>query len=316
MSATLGLSESEWHAIRAKHVGGSEIAALFGVEQPYQLSHFALWQVKAGKIFAPEVSGKRILWGNRLETVIAECAADQEEWTISKGRYHTDERTEGLGASIDFEIAAPGPRDGDVAGPGVLEVKNVDWMVHRSKWTGGEPPLHILLQLQHQLAATGYQWGAVAALVGGNELVVYRYTARPRLIADIRRKVAAFWQSIKDGKEPDLDGTQSTAEALRALYPELVDEAVDLSEDNEFPTLVARLVETSQRRREIAEEEQELKNRIAAKLGDCRRGWAGPYSASMSVTAAKPDRVAQPGEIIKGRAETRRLIVKVKDETE
>ena len=39
-------SEAEWRELRARHVGGSEVAALYGCS-PY-LSHWALWQIKAG----------------------------------------------------------------------------------------------------------------------------------------------------------------------------------------------------------------------------------------------------------------------------
>ena len=114
----------------------------------------------------------------------ATAAGEREGWTVLPGQYAS---LDGLGATLDRIIAAPGPNDEGVAGPGVLELKNVDWIAHRAQW-GTEPPAHILVQLQAQLAATGFGWGAVAALVGGNDLHIYRYTARPRLQADIGRK--------------------------------------------------------------------------------------------------------------------------------
>jgi len=45
-------------------------------------------------------------------------------------------------------------------------------------------------------------------------------------------------------------------------------------------------------------------------LAGHKRGWGGGWSVTTAITAAKADRAAEPGEIIKGRAETRRYTVK------
>ncbi len=56
MSGSPFANPAEWHAQRARNVGASEIAALFGVQPDYALSHYALWHVKAGKA-PPPVGG-------------------------------------------------------------------------------------------------------------------------------------------------------------------------------------------------------------------------------------------------------------------
>lgn len=304
MSATI--PADEWHAIRARHVGGSEVAALFGVQPDYAMSHYALWHVKAGLAPPPVVDNPRVKWGLRLERAIADAAAEENGWTIEPGGYRTDETTPGLGCTLDFVIAA----DPAEEGPGVLEIKNADWLVHRRSWSDGEPPLHILLQLQHQLAATGYGWGVVGCLVGGNDLRLYRYKARPKLIGEIRAKVAAFWASIDAGKPPPVDGSDSATAVLRALYPEPVDEIADLTADNELPGLCADLLNASERRRAAEKDEQAAKNAIAAKLGNHLAAECEGFRIRVAVTPEKPDRVAEPGEIIKGRAASRRLSIK------
>ena len=310
MSATVGLSETEWHAVRAKHVGSSEVAALFGVQPDYAQSLFALWQVKAGNIPPPVVDNDRVRFGTKLEPLIAELAAEENGWTIAKGRYHEDVLCPGLGASLDYEIEAPGPNDEGCEGPGVLECKNVDWMVHRRSWADGEPPIHITLQLQTQLACSRREWGVVVALVGGNQLLTYRFQARPKVIADIRRRTAAFWLSISEGKEPPVDGKDSTSDALRALFPEVTSQSLDLRSHNEFPVVCAELLSKAEERKRISEEEEELKNRLRAILGDAKSAYCDQFSVSVAVTPAKPDRAAKEGEIIKGRAESRRLTTK------
>lgn len=303
----------EWHATRAKHVGGSEIAALFDLptsDRPaYMLTRYALWHVKAGNAPPPHVSGPRPVWGLRIEAAIADAAAEQEIWQIRKGGYVSDPTTPGLGCTLDFIIE----QDPDEQGPGVLETKNVDWMVHRRSWVDGEPPLHILLQLQHQLAATGYSWGCVAGLIGGNDMRLYRYKARPKLIANIRRRVREFWASIAEGREPPVDGSDSASAVLRSLYPEVVDDAIDLSGSNEWPEAVAEFMAAGEARKEAAVAYDNAKNRVVALLGGHKRGYGSGYSVNTAVSHAIADRPARPGEIIKGRAETRRYTAKFQE---
>lgn len=294
-----------WHEIRARHVGASEVAALFSAQPDYAMGVYALWQVKAGRVPPPEVTAERVAWGLRLEDAIATAAAESEGWSISPGVYAS---RDGLGATLDRIIEAPGPNDAGMSGRGALELKNVDG-IQFLRW-GEEPPLHILLQLQAQLAATGFSWGAVAALVGGNSLRVWRYTARPKLQAEILARVGAFWRSIREDRPPQPDGSDATYRALVMLNPATAEEPADLSEDNEAPELAATFLRLSAEIKERERARDEARNRLLAKLGPHRSALITGFRLSQAVTEAKPDRPAEPGEIIKGRAESRRLIVK------
>lgn len=300
-----------WHALRQRHIGASEIAALFQAQPAYAMGLRALWEVKAGRVARPQVNHERARWGLRLEDAIAAAAADEAGWAVLPGQYAS---RDGLGATLDRIIAAPAEDDiaAGFAGPGVLELKNVDWLVMRRSWLG-EPPLHILLQLQAQLAATGYGWGAVAALIGGNELRVWRYTARPKLVEEMMRRVAAFWSSVADGKPPRPDGSDATFRALVDLAGDVEDIGADLSRDNETPMLAARYREIEAALKPLEAEKAEIRNRLFEKLGSAKWGQAQGWRIAQAVTAAKPDREAKPGEIIRGRAESRRLIISEKE---
>lgn len=288
----------EWHATRLRHVGGSEISALWGMQPAYALSHFALWQVKSGRVPAPEVNNPRTRWGLRLEEAIAEAVAEEKGWTVTKGGYVSDPTTPGLGCTLDYIASDAEGFDG----PGALELKNSDWLQHKRSWVDGEPPLHILLQLQLQIACTGYKWGAVACLIGGNQLEVYPYVARPKLIAEIRRRVTAFWQSIEKGQEPDVDGSDSAAYAIRALHPEMTDELVDMSADAEIADICAGCLEAAEERLAAAKREAEFKNRLAAKIGPHARVKAPGYWINTSVIA--------PSTYTVSRKESRRTSIK------
>lgn len=298
---------AEWHALRAKHVGASEVATLFGQQPDYAPGLFALWHAKAGIVPPAPVDNPRVRWGLLLEEAITEAASADEGWAVQPGQYAS---LDGLGATLDRIIAEPGrqEREAGFTGPGVLELKNADWLVHKRSW-GEEPPTHILLQLQAQLLATGYGWGAVAVLVGGNDLRIYRYAARPKLQAAIAARVAAFWQTIRDGKRPDPDGSDSAFRTLRELAPEVADAPADLSANNEAPELAADFLRLGEQRREIEAREAEVKARLFDLLGPHRFAIVTGFRIAQAVTAEREPRPARPGEIIPGRKESRRLIV-------
>jgi predicted phage-related endonuclease len=216
-----------WLARRRKNIGGSEIAALFGVQADYQMSHWTLWQVKAGRIPEPEVTGERPKWGLLMEDAIGAAVSVEKGWKHDRAGFVEHPTVTGLSCTLDFVAYRE-------EGPGCLECKNADWLAHKRGWIG-EPPVHIALQLQHQLACTGYAWGAVACLVGGNHLEVYEYGRRPKIIGEIEKRVAAFWQSIEAGVEPPTDASASTATAIKALFPDSEPaKEIELGGDNEF----------------------------------------------------------------------------------
>ncbi|HEV7455604.1 MAG TPA: YqaJ viral recombinase family protein [Roseococcus sp.] len=303
-----------WHAIRLRYIGASEVAALFDAQPDYSPGRFALWHVKAGITEPEPVDNPRVKWGLRLEEVIAQAAAEEEGWRVLPGQYAA--HVCGLGATLDRIIAEPGPqeREAGLTGPGVLELKAADWLTHKKGW-GEEPPMHILLQLQAQLHATGYGWGAVAVLVGGNDLRIYRYRARPKLQAEMERRVRDFWASVRAGQRPNADGSESAFRTLRALTPlPLDDEPAELMEDDEAAALAADVARFGAERRAAEKQEAEAKARLLEKLGSHRWAKVNGWKVSQAVTPAKPDRPAEPGEIIKGRAESRRLIVSERTE--
>lgn len=310
MSATAIIHDSpEWHDLRSRHVGGSEVAALFDLapeDTPtYLRSKFALWHVKAGNAPSPFVGNPRVKWGIQLEAVIAEAAATENGWSVQKGGYVTDVHCPGLGCTLDYVIEY----DPKEAGPGALEIKNVDWLIHKKSWET-EPPPHILLQHQHQLAATGYSWGVVCCLVGGNDLRVYRYAARPKLIAEIRRRVTDFWRSIGEGHEPPIDGSSSAAAILTSLHPQVDEDVIDMRESNEWAEAAHGLYMAAEARRRADDDYDLAKNRIAQLLAGHKRGWGNGWSVDTKIIPENPGRPAKPGEIIGKRKESRSYTAK------
>lgn len=228
MSAIAIQNEQHWHELRKQNIGASEVAALFNAS-PYTTKKI-LWHEKAGEIERGDFGNERMTWGNRLEQAIAEGIAEDQEWQIRKvRRYLTHPTVKGMGASLDYEIY------NHPDGVACFEVKNVDWLQYRDKWEETEAPIHIELQLQHQMAVRGTSWGAIGVLIGGNESAVIIRKRNDQSIAIIEKAVSDFWASIEAGEAPKVENPKDI-NALKLLYPENFSEIVP-AESAEFDML-------------------------------------------------------------------------------
>ena len=219
-------------------------------------------------------------------------------------------------AADAFRTLAAGMREPQhlrPAYPGLEPRASVADVGYRMFGWGDEPPPHILLQLQHQLAVTGHAWGAVAALVGGNELRVWEYEARPKVIREIERRVSAFWKSIRENHPPPVDGSPSTAETLAAMYPAASAPMLDLRTDNLLPEACANLLRAKEDKAAAEREIARCDAIIREKAGSAEAVMVNGFTVKLPAVAGQPDRIITAdmvGQTIKGRAGHRRLSVK------
>lgn len=258
-------SDSQWHGLRSHHVGASEVAALFDVHP--QITRWELWQRKAGSIDEPALdNNQRVFWGQTLEPAVAQGAAKLRGWNIRNIRtYWKADDVPGMGASLDYEIV------NDDRGAGVLEIKTVDWIQYR-QWDDGEPPLAYMLQLQHQLAVTGRAWGAVAVLVGGNDLKVFEYERHDATIRKLRTEITAFWRSIAEGIEPQPDFARDAAR-IAELRGDPAPQTVDLSGHNRIMQLIEAERLASEMKNDWERAQKAAKAEILHALGDATHAY-------------------------------------------
>lgn len=253
---------SEWLKARKRYLGASEVAALWGAQAAYAPSLYTLFHIKRGDLEDPNVDGERPAWGRRLEDAIAEGAAETYGWTLRPGTWVPDDES-GIAATIDRYIV----QESRIAE--ILETKNTDWLVHRKTWTDDEPPIFIQLQLQAQLAVTRLPIGHIVPLIGGNHLEKYTYPRNDRIIDEMRERAREFWRDVKVGKEPPADGSQSTADTLKALWPEAVlGKQYDATEDMAFWDEIAKLKDATERRKAAEKEERAAKAFLAQRMAD------------------------------------------------
>lgn len=218
---------------RSGRIGPSDVAVLFGLN-PYK-SLYKLWHEKAGNIEPEDLSNNEdVEDGIYYEEPTARLFAKRNKLKLSSGGFHSSAEIDGFGGTTDFVIASE-TRDEK----GILEVKNTGWRYYNT-WKDIGPPMHYQLQLQAYMGLTGFKWGMLAISVDRKLLPPFEYEFKPQAYEAIKRAVSDFWQSIKDGKEPDPTDADKMQPFIRKL---LTDEVVDLSGNNELASLVQKYKE-------------------------------------------------------------------------
>jgi predicted phage-related endonuclease len=291
------LGDPDWE-FRSKHVGASECAALFDCS-PY-VTRFELWHRRKGTIASPDLTdNERAEWGLRLEPAIIGAAADRYGYQLEETPRRLS-NGKGLGGHPD-QLAT------DERGPGIIEIKTADWLVFKH-W-GDEPPEHYLLQAMAYAGLSGRGWCDIIVLVGGNRLERFCYDFRPKIYAEIERRVETFWQSVAANDPPPADYTRDL-DTITELYREGTEEVVDLTTDNLAHEAAAAFLFAKEARLEAEKREDVAKAELMDKLGAASSAILNGFAVRCTTVAAIPDRPAEPGEIIKGRRAYRRLTVK------
>lgn len=263
-------SPEQWHQTRRLHVGGSDVAALFG-KSPY-LTRFELWHQKQGNVADQTEDTEYSFWGKRLEGAIAEGIAERHGWKIEKPKgYYVHHKVKGMGCTPDCFILPPVE---GYEGMGVFQIKNVSWLEFRDSWINDTPPLKYLLQLQHEIACTNLKWGAIGALIGGNEGQAFPYPRHDGAIRRIEAEVKGFWDSIEQKNEP-----AAVAEdygLIRRMYKPNGAE-IDLSTDKSLPALCADANKYREIRLDAQRQEELCKAQIIQKLKGAVRGWCQDF---------------------------------------
>lgn len=283
-------SQEQWLGERVKDVTSTEVSALYGLS-PYLTEYELFHQKREGQVvkLAPN---ERMKWGNRLEAAIAHGAAEDMGWQISKLNVYMRDIDARIGSSFDFQI------DSSSDGPGILEIKNVDWLQYRQKWIDDgagniEAPEHIELQIQHQMEVSGHSWCALVALVGGNEQKVILRNRDKAIGQDIRAKVGQFWQRIAANSAPSPDYTADAEFIIKQLRND-AEAGLVAQADASLTELIEQYAYLSS----MAKEQETLKKatqaQILERIGKASKVLSPIGSISCGVTKPSPGTLITP----------------------
>ena len=202
---------SEWHGARALGLGGSDMAAVCGLDK--HRSPLEVWYEKTGSPVPRRedpVLDEAALMGHLQEPIVARRFTDitglpcwegpgtlqstEHEWMIANLDRFTRDRDE----------------------TGVVELKTRSSYA-LADWLDGVPT-GPLIQVQHYLAVTGWRFGYAAALIGGQRTIVHRVERDDELIADLVKIGEDFMRYVHADTRPPIDGSVATSKLLDRLY--------------------------------------------------------------------------------------------------
>jgi putative phage-type endonuclease len=276
-------SREDWLKLRTEDITSTEIAALFSLS-PYKTA-LEVYAEKSGKLSDSFKESERTKWGNLLQDAIASGVAEDKGLTIQKRTCYTRITERRIGASFDFEII------GDPRGPGILEIKNVDSLVFRNSWSEFdgvvEAPSHIELQLQHQLLVSGFKWGIIAALVGGNTLKLIEREANPALQNTILDTVARFWVAVDEGKAPAPIYPRDAAVITRMHQQAAAGTEAVIEDGSPVNAFVADYFQASAEAKAAEERKETAKAQILEAIGETEKIYGHGWTISAAEIAAK-----------------------------
>lgn len=155
------LTEEQWHAERAKGLGGSDCSAIIG-KNPYK-TNIQLWEEKTGKRKPENISNKAcVIYGNKAEAPIRELfALEHPQYEVFYKSYdlriHPD--YEFLRASLDGDLT-----EIETGRKGILEIKttNILQSMQKEKWDGKIPD-NYFCQVLHNMFVRVSEFGVVSA---------------------------------------------------------------------------------------------------------------------------------------------------------
>ena len=258
-------NHEEWLALRHKYIGGSDAAAVVGMNA--YVSPFSLWAEKTGRL--PGFEGNLATEvGTYLEEFVAQKFAQETGKRVRKSNqsWFNDQYPWAI-ANIDREIV------GEDAG---LEIKTTTEL-NLKKFKGGEYPANYYVQIVHYLAVTGKQRWYLAVLIGNREFKWFTIERDEDEIKALMEAEEEFKQFVDSDTPPPADGSSSTANTLVTMYPNSNDDAIGIGA---FERDLDKYFQLKKQAEELEVQIDGIANRIKVHLGEYAMGEGEKYKVS------------------------------------
>lgn len=215
-------THEEWLALRRHYLGATDVVAIVGAS-PFKTA-VDVWLEKTGQLEPEKEEAEKAEWGRRLEDAVAQKFAElhPEVRILRDNKIRVHPERPFLGCNLDRLIV--GLEDG----PAILEIKTTSRRF-LERQVGVPPSWYI--QVQYQMAITGYRKAWIAVLADGYRYQELMIEAEPAYGEELIKFAASWWQKhVVAGlrPEPAEEETKThtppeTDEELRALAYEYVD---------------------------------------------------------------------------------------------
>lgn len=283
--------ERAWLEHRTKGVGGSDMSAILGISK--FSTPLGIWLSKTVRNI-PEKDSWAIRKGKHDEPLLRQWFRDlHPELEVRDGTdlSLTSRNYPHMLASLDGYLYDPATESF-----GVLECKTAN-SYRAQDWRDddGNPciPDYYLVQVQHYLAVTGWQWGYVIADTSGVEPLIIRFNRDEEDIAVIVRAAEEFWRFVESGEMPAL----SNADDVRKVYPEPTEELEDMSDDDDLYDLMQSYADAQAQAKQAETRADSLKNQLIARIGPREGLTCGGFHATFKTVHRKGyTKVVEPSD--------------------
>lgn len=202
-------NRSEWLQGRKRYIGGSEAAAVVGLN-PY-MSNSDLWRIKTGRQTPEDISDKPyVKYGTAAERHLRELFAldfPEYEVTYNDNSLYVNDKYPFAHASLDGELL-----EKETGRRGILEIKTTEILrsMQKEKWKD-QIPDNYYIQVLHYLMVTELDFAILKAQLkfdfDGDIFLQTRHYKIER--SDVQQDIeyladseAKFWQQVKDDACP------------------------------------------------------------------------------------------------------------------
>lgn len=230
--STLGISKEEWLKYRKQGIGGSDAAAVCGLN-PYSSPMKVFYDKTGNEIETYDNEAMR--QGRDLEEYVAKRFTEATGLKVRRANAICyDEVRPYMLADVDRLIV------GENAGLECKTVSPYNW----DKWQTGKVPLHYQVQCYHYMSVFKTKAWYIAALIFGKELVIKKFEWDDMIIKSIRTIEQNFWENHVEKKIlPAPDGSEVAEKMIKESFQ-------NLRTDNSVPLEGFR--ERLERREELA----------------------------------------------------------------
>lgn len=266
---TSNMSKEEWTKLRSTTIGGSDAASIIGLN-PHK-SAYALWAEKTGKVIPEDISQKEaVRLGTDLEDYVAHRFMETTGKKVRRENY-TVFRDDMPYAHANYDRLVIGERAG-------LEIKTTN-ALNLKKFKNGEFPANYYCQCCHYLLISGLDRWYLAVLVLGVEFKVFTIERDEAELAALKMAEENFWYQVQNDLPPEIDGMDSTIDALNATFP-VSDPEADAVDLTGCAVDLAILDECSQQIKALEEKKKAAQARVMETLGAAEKGFYGGYFVS------------------------------------
>lgn len=273
--STRGMSREQWLEERRKGIGGSDAAAILGVS-PYK-SAYSIWADKMG--YGQDEDNEAMRQGRDLEQYVVRRYAEKSGHNVVRmNAILVSREFPWMRANIDRRIIGQG--EGFLG----LECKTSK-DVFLNKFKNGEYPIEYYAQCMHYMAVTGAERWYLAVVVYGTEVFTFEIKRDEEDIKRLIEAEEAFWKGyVATGVQPPTDGSKSTSEALKQVYPVGIASGLKTAADE---SRLEQLWRIKTDIKKLEGREKELENAIKAEMGEAELLTGIEYSASWKTQARK-----------------------------